>query len=412
VTSRKVQPLLTLAALHRYLFRGVTYVGVTGSCGKTLTTRLVSAVLATRGPVHDGALTHRYSTPRSQARMVLRGPRLGGYVVAELSGSFPGALDYPLARLRPQIGIVTHVRPDHWTSYRSLAATAAEKGRLVEALPEDGLAILNTDDEHVWPMRERTRAGVIGCGTSPEATVRLVAARAAWPERLALELDVGGEVVGVRTRFLSETAVFPVLAAFAVGIREGVPTDEIVSAIERVEPVVGRMCPHEFPDDVTIVDDAWKAPLYSVPATLDFVANARAKRKIVVIGTLSDFAGKTGARYRKVIERALEVADVAIHVGRWTGSVAPLKEKHGPERVLTFEHVEELARYLTRELAPGDLLVLKGSVRSDHLERIWLDRSDGIACWRRRCRRNRRCETCRHLGTASPERTAAGARDS
>ena len=68
---------------------------------------------------------------------------------------------------------------------------------------------------------------------------------------------------------------------------------------------------------VTIIDDTWKAPLYSVEPTLAFLRSARAERKIILFGSLSDYPAKSGQLYRKVARQALEVADSVAFVGRW-----------------------------------------------------------------------------------------------
>jgi len=389
--------VLALAVAHRRVFRSVKLVGVTGSCGKTTTATLVSAVLSRRGPVRNGAITQFHYTNKRTALSVIKTRPPKGYCVAEFSAYEPGVMRFATEYLRPDIGIVTHIKSDHYTSYRDLDATAEEKSRLITSLPPNGLAILNTDDERVWRMRGLTQAAVVGIGASEDATLRLKHAHAAWPERLTLQVEFQGSTFAMRTRFVDEQSAFPVLAALAAGISEGVPLSEAVSAIEAAEPVDGRMAPHIASGGVTIIDDSWKAPLYSIESKLQFLRAARANRKIMVIGTLSDFPGSKSRRYRAVVDQALAVADIVCVVGRWAGSVSKLQGRFGAERLAVFETLESFNAYFKTNVRPGDLVLLKGSSRADHFERIVLDRKTPVTCWRQGCRRRRHCETCELL---------------
>ncbi len=387
---------LSLAArANRRRLGGVRFVAVTGSVGKTSTATLLAAVLSPRGPVHNGTVFGPNSVHRA-ALTVLATRRRNRYCVIEVSGHAPGAVESASRFVQPDIAVVTRVGDDHHKKFRSRAAVATEKGWLVEALGKRGLAVLNTDDPNVWAMRARTGAAVVGCGEAAEATLRLLLVDAAWPARLSLRLAHDGSTLTVRTQLVGPYGRFPVMAALAVALAEQIPIAEAVAALAAVEPLPGRMCPHQSAG-VTFIDDSRKAPLYTIPATLEFMRSAQAERKILVFGTLSDFSMKAGATYRTLARDALAVADIVIFVGRWSASIAPLRAALGPDRLLAFASVAALNAHLKSLLRPGDLVLLKGSGRADHLERVLLDRSAPVACWRERCGRVRRCEGCRLL---------------
>jgi UDP-N-acetylmuramyl pentapeptide synthase len=324
---------------------------------------------------------------------VLSATRRHRYCVIEISGHGPRAVERASAFVRPDIAVVTRVGDDHYKNFRSRAATAAEKVRLVESLSEGGVAVLNADDPNVWAMRTRTRARVVGCGASAEAHVRLLSVDAAWPERLSVRVACADDVVTARSQLVGAYGVFPILAALAVARAEQIPMPEAMRAIATVEPLMARMCPHEVAG-VTIIEDTQKAPLYTVPASLEFMRTARAKRKILVFGTVSDFSAKAGRTYRALAQQALEVTDVVAFVGPWATSVERLRGSLGADRLLAFASLADLNAHLKSLLQPGDLVMLKGSGGADHLERIVLDRTTSVACWRERCGRRHRCDFC------------------
>ena len=94
----------------------------------------------------------------------------------------------------------------------------------------------------------------------------------------------------------------------------GVPLQKAVQAIQSVPPFQGRMSPVIREDGVTFICDDAKAPLWSIPAVLDFMRSARAGRKIVV-GTISDYTGNSNRAQVSVAEQALAAADQVIFVG-------------------------------------------------------------------------------------------------
>ena len=161
----------------------IPYVGVTGSCGKTTTTRLIGAVLSQVGEVRTDA--GRNGPSRVLENILAIGAKTK-FCVQELSGSRPDRIRLQVKSLRPQIGVVTTVGSDHYKNFRSLEATAQEKSRLVAFLRQRGTAILNADDPHVLAMRERTRARVLTYGVPRDADIRAEDVRSAWPDRLSL----------------------------------------------------------------------------------------------------------------------------------------------------------------------------------------------------------------------------------
>ena len=72
---------------------------------------------------------------------------------------------------------------------------------------------------------------------------------------------------------------------------------------------------HPRPDGGVYVLDSRKAPYWTIPSGLRFVAGARASRKTVLFGTISDYSEACGARYRRVARDALQVADRVLFIG-------------------------------------------------------------------------------------------------
>ncbi len=382
-----------LARFYRLRFRKVVFIGVTGSCGKTTTKDLVAAVLSSRFIGQKSPQSE--NTPYTIAQKLFALGFRDQYCVQEVGASHPGSLEEPLVLLKPQVGVVTTSGYDHYSAFRALEAVAAKKGKLVRALPQDGVAVLNADDPHVLAMRSLARAPVITYGLAPGATLRAEEVRSAWPERLSFTVWHGGCVLPVQTKLCGTYWVTSVLAALAVGVAMGVPLATAVAAIEAVEPFEGRMSPIIHADGVTFIQDDWKAPLWTIPPALDFLKQARAKRKIAVIGTISDIGGKENTAYVNVARQALEAADYVFFVGRWASRCLRARRHPGDDALRAFGNVKDVSDFLRSFLCPGDLVLLKGTTRVDHLARIILIRTAEVRCWLSDCGKDTRCGSCR-----------------
>ena len=144
---------------------------------------------------------------------------------------------------------------------------------------------------------------------------------------------------------------------------------------------------------MTFIDDAWKAPLWTMPAALDYMRTSIARRKLVVFGTLSDYPGKMSRRYRALAAQALEAVDDVLFVGPNATAVRRLAEASSG-RLTHVETIGEARAWLDQTARPGDLVLLEGSTSADHLQRLYLDALESIGCWTDACRRLRPCRTC------------------
>ncbi len=130
--------------------------GVTGSSGKTSTKDLLAAVLAPLGPTvaPPGSFNNELGLPWT----ALRADAATRHLVLEFSARGPGHIARLAQAVPPRIGVVLNVGSAHLGEFGSVAAIAAAKGELVEALPADGTAVLNADDPAVAAMAARTAA--------------------------------------------------------------------------------------------------------------------------------------------------------------------------------------------------------------------------------------------------------------
>lgn len=149
----------------------------------------------------------------------------------------------------------------------------------------------------------------------------------------------------------------------------GVSLHDAAAAIGEQPPVRGRMFPIESPDGVTFILDDVKAPVWTIPAALDFLRHATAKRKVLIMGNLSDYQEPLDPTYAKVARQALEAADHVFFVGRWATRALKAKRHPGDDAVQAFVTVDHINGFLKDFFEAGDLVLIKGS-EPDQLSRI------------------------------------------
>ncbi|MDF0752166.1 aminoacyl-tRNA hydrolase [Marinobacter sp. 71-i] len=389
-----------LALVYSKKLKNVCFVGITGSAGKTTVKDLSARILGTAGDCVSTPGSMNY--PSGIAKVMLRVRPHNRFCVLEVSGGNPGDLDRPLRLFTPKIAVLTLIARDHFKAHKSLEAIATEKGKLISALPADGVAVLNIDDPLVSSIGESCNQQVIWVGKSEGATLKLISARSKWPEPLTLEVEYQNDIYEVRTGFHGKHLALSVLSALGVGLAAGIQLQKAISAVAEVRPPEGRMEIVSNEDGVTFLRDDWKAPHWSFSAPLEFMAEAEAQRKILVIGTLSDYSVSASKLYPKVARQALEVGDIVIFVGPHAPRASKAKRDTGVENLHAFSEIRDAAAFLNSLLEPGDLVLLKGSNKADHLVRLMYHTQSPVSCWASRCGIQDFCSDCPRLYKPTP----------
>ena len=359
----------------------VTVVGVTGSSGKTSTKDLLAQLLATLGPTvaPPGSFNNELGHPYT----VLRATERTRYLVLEKSSRGLGHIAWLTRVARPRIGVVLNVGSAHLGEFGSRDVVAQAKGELVEALPADGVAVLNADDPLVAAMAARTVARVVTVGEASEADVRATDVRLDERGRAEYELVTGGGSVPVRLAVHGAHQVGNSLAAAAVALELGLPLPAVAEALALARPLSRwRMEVTERADGVLLVNDAYNANPESMAAALRALRTmARGRRSWAVLGAMGELGAAAAEEHRRVGARAARLGvDRLVVVG--PGAV-DVHDAAGRERGWDGEtvHVPDVAAavaLLRAELRPEDVVLVKAS-RAAGLERVALALADPAA---------------------------------
>ncbi|PJE67248.1 hypothetical protein COU95_03405 [Candidatus Shapirobacteria bacterium CG10_big_fil_rev_8_21_14_0_10_40_9] len=385
----------------------VTLIGVTGSFGKTNTVRAISQVLSEKYKTlqTDLNLDTIYNLPITILKLRPWHQKL----VLEYGIDKIGEMDFHLGLVKPKIGVLTGISPVHADKEHlgSLENILKEKIKLLVAIPKDGWAILNWDDENIRKAKIKTQAKILKYGISKEADF--------WAENIKVDLSGTSFVVHhdrkkipLKIPLLGKHFVHSALVSFAVGKICGLSPKQIITGLKKLKPLEGRMSLEKGPLGAILLDDHLRANLASTIAGLETFSalpcrarlTARQGRKIAVLGEMGEMGRYDKEGHRQVGQ---EIAKLKID---FLVSVGPLQKETAreaiaggmkKENVFWVKDVKEAAEVLRKIVKKGDFIYLKGSLLR-HLERILLILEDKrVKCTLVSCHNYGQCQTCPNL---------------
>jgi UDP-N-acetylmuramoyl-tripeptide--D-alanyl-D-alanine ligase len=334
VVDRPLDALAKLAHAVAARLGRLTIVGLTGSSGKTTTKDYIGQLLAGLGPTiaPAGSLNNELGFPYT----VLQATEETRFLVLEMGARGIGHIRYLTEIVRPDVGVVLNIGSAHLGEFGSVEGTARAKGELVEALPAEGVAVLNADDPLVAGMAPRTSARVLLVGESPEAAIRAEQVALDSDGRASFVLTAAGRSGHVWLGVAGRHQVANTLAAAGVALSLGMAFDDVVTALGNIGIVSARrMDVFKRPDGVTVIDDSYNANPSSTAAALRALASmAGGGRTTAVLGYMAELGefeqsghqevGRLAAelgvdRLIAVAENARPVLDGAAGVADWAG---------------------------------------------------------------------------------------------
>ncbi len=377
VVDDTVAALGALAAHVVSTLPGLTVVGITGSQGKTSTKDILAQLLERAGETvaPAGSFNNEIGAPLTALRV---GPSTA-YLVSEMGARGRGHIKDLAAMLRPSVGLVLNVGVAHLGEFGSQDDIAVAKRELVEALPADGLAVLNADDARVVSMRDHTVARVVTFGEASHADVRVTDLTLDDGGRPAFVLHAGADAADVVVPLVGAHQAMNAAAAAAVALGLGM---RFVDVVETLRTLTARsrwrMEVSQTGDGVTVINDAYNANPDSMRAALTTLADLGRGREIgrtfAVLGEMRELGDTAPEEHEAIgrlvgrlgISRLVVVGDEArpIQVGAGLESSGPA----GSTAVCVAD-ADEAVALLRGALQPGDIVLVKAS-RAAGLERI------------------------------------------
>lgn len=305
----------------------LTIIGVTGSYGKTSTKHYLYRILSEK---YNVIMTPgSFNTPMGVIRTVREQmkPYYNIFIV-EMGAKQIGDIKEICDLVCPTIGIVTAVGEQHLESFKTIENVQRTKFELIDALPADGLAVINNDFPYIAnrtvshvPVRRYALE-------KSDATDYHIEDITYGTEDTRFTVVGGGERIELTTKLIGDCNLSNLMAAVIVARHLDVPVSSIQYGVSRIEQVEHRLNMKRTPGGISIIDDAFNSNPDGSRMALDVLRRIRTGKRIVITPGMIELGEKQEYYNRKFGEQLATACDYVMVVGEYnrTAILAGLEE--------------------------------------------------------------------------------------
>jgi UDP-N-acetylmuramyl pentapeptide synthase len=362
-------------------------VGVSGAVGKTTTKLAIATVLSQkykvlvqRGSFNDeiglplacfnvelpGHILNPFSWLRIlfQMEMRLHQPYPYDILVIEIGTDAPGEIPHTLTYVKPDIGVVTAVTPEHMEFFKTLDAVAKEELALAGGSTQ---VVTNGEDieakyRHKY-LDHHPAHFTYGLLAKNDYSFRVAETSLINGTTGALLKNGHATVVGITTGLHGAHSAKAAAAAYAVGDLMDLSKKQLEDGVQAIRPVSGRMNPLPGLNGSTIIDDTYNSSPEAALAALKALEETSATRRIAIMGSMNEL-GADSPRYHIEVGAAYAGVDLLVTVGELANThLGPAAVSAGldPTRWQAADSPHAAGEYLKLLLQPGDVVLAKGS---------------------------------------------------
>lgn len=346
-------------------------IGITGSYGKTSTKFMLQQCLSTR--YNTLATPESYNTTMGVVRTTRTLLRpIHEFFIVEMGARQKGDIKEICDLAHPKIGIITAIGEQHLETFRDLAAIVNTKLELFAALPADGTAFYNADDEVLRaadkPNGPRyVRYAIDSADADYRASDLTVGAKGTE----FTVLTPAGESVRFRTRLLGRHNVYNILAAIAVSVELGIPPNDLVPVVASLQPAPHRLEVKQTAGGFTILDNAFSSNPQGAKSSLEVLAALAGSRKIMITPGMVELGSREYELNKAFGIQAATVCDHVILVG--AKRAVPIREGlleagYPEDKIYIAADLKDGQKHLSSMLQAGDVVLYENDLPDTYNE--------------------------------------------
>jgi UDP-N-acetylmuramoyl-tripeptide--D-alanyl-D-alanine ligase len=261
----------------------------------------------------------------------------------------------------PDWAVVSNVGPVHLEFFADgIAGIARAKYELIQALPPDGLAVLNRDDVYVASFGRGLGGRAVFYGMGEGAEVRAVHVAEVGAEGVIFTAEANGERASVHLKMLGRHNVPNALAAIAVGLRSEITLEECAAAVGEMRAGDKRGEVLEW-RGAMLINDCYNSNPTALDAMVDALMSIPAERHIVVAGEMLELGPEAEALHAACgLRMAERGVDVVLGVRGVAKAMVDAAKTAGAEASFVAGS-EEAGKWLVASVRAGDVVLLKAS---------------------------------------------------
>ena len=379
-------------------------VAITGTVGKTSTKDAVFSIFqkffyARKNPKSFNSefgvpltildLENQWSSPIGWIKNMLLGlayiflpNRYPRWLILEIGTDRPGDIKKIAKWLKPDIVVATRFAdiPVHVEFFDSPEDVIKEEQLIAHSLKKDGVLIINNDDDHSVSLKNKIGCRTISFGMSQKAGVQASHFETLYddssskkPTGIRFRADfekISGPVI-IKDA-LGVQHVYPVLAALAAGVSQGLNMVKMsqIFADHEIPPGRMRLIPGKL--NSTIIDDTYNSSPIAAERALEALKNLDVEgRKIAVLGDMRELGDFSDREHKRIGKMAGEIAQMIVFVGDCSGqfSTGAFQGTIKKQNIYEFDKAEQAADFISKNLKENDVVLVKGS-QSIRLEKV------------------------------------------
>jgi UDP-N-acetylmuramoyl-tripeptide--D-alanyl-D-alanine ligase len=354
------------AAVHRErVEQGSAHkvIAITGSNGKTSVKALTLAILERVGKTYatPGNRNNEIGLPLA----VIDAPEDLQFAIYEMGAGKPGDIAYLTDIVRPDVSIVNNIAPGHLERMGSLLGVADTKAAIYDALPGEGVAVINADDAFAPYFAERAHGRRLlrfGLESSADLTARDIQPSIDG-SRFTLVAPQGEAAVSLTLP--GRHNVSNALAAAALCLSVGASLEQVAQGLNAARSVAGRLVTHRLASGAVLIDDSYNANPGSLAAAIDTLA-AGGGQAWLVLGDMRELGADAEAMHAEAGRRAKSAGIARLLT---LGAYSAAASQAFGEGASHFETHAALIDMLREQLREGVRVLVMGS-RGSAMDRI------------------------------------------
>lgn len=349
---------------------GLIRIGLTGSYGKTSVKHILGTILSEKYPTLITPAS--FNTPMGVSRAIRERLTPSHQIfVGEMGARHVGDIKELCRLVKPTIGIITSVGPQHLETFKTIERITSTKYELIDCLPQEGSrAYFYNDGAICKQLYDQTTKTKVLCGRDPETSDCWCDNVSVSAEGSSFTLHIRGKgSVDCQTKLLGEHSLQNILLASAVASDLGLTLKQISHGIAKLQPVKNRLELITRPGGFTIINDAFNSNPVGAKAALN-VLKAFPERRIIITPGMVEL-GANEAEYNREFGRAMkDCVDIAIIVGR--NRVKPIIEGmkevgFTDEQIFRVDSLDDSTRLLHTLVRPTDTVLYENDL-PDHYQ--------------------------------------------
>ncbi len=339
-------------------------IGVGGGVGKTTTKETIAAALQHRYGAETVLKTPANWNDQRGVALTLLGLRpYHKRVVLEMGMDRPGEVTQLAHLARQRWGIVTSVSATHLEYFPSMDELIATERGMIETLPSDGVAFINSDDPLTRGMLPYAPCHTALFGSHEDAEVRAVDITGNGLNGLAFTAIYQNQRQQVKTKLIGKHLVTTALAALSVCIYDGMTLREAAELLAETE-VPQRIRLRQGVNASQIIDDTYNASPESMRAALKLLEEwplPEGGRRLALLGDMRELGPRSAEEHVQLGKIAAQVCGKLWLTGNERDNFAEGARSILGCEVYTEENPQNAAEALRDALRPGDVVLVKAS---------------------------------------------------